>query len=114
MIKPHVLKNLKEINTLKLRREALEKEAAELWKERDWKKQGKISVLHGKMNTTQHRITYLFNLRGVKQALFVTDIDEAHEIIHEGRDICWDYNRAINGEKGCSLCRGVCKAGRVL
>jgi hypothetical protein len=112
-MKPHVLKNLKEINELKKKRQNLEREAAAIWVEDGWNH--RISVLHGKMNSTQNRITYLFNLKGVQKALWVTDREEATKIIHDGVDYCWDYNKAINGEKGCSLCTTKCiKTGETL
>lgn len=111
MIKPHILKNLKEINTLKLKREALEKEAGKLWKDsgRDWKTQNKISVLHGKMNSTQHRITYLFNLKGVNKVLWGAERLEVNKIIFEGVDRCWSYDKAVRGEEGCEWCEYKCE-----
>jgi len=109
MIKPHVLKNLQELNTLQRKKEALEREAVELWRQmkadekKGWKIHGKIMTLHGKMNTASHRITYLFNLKGVQQAIWVTAKGVASDIIYEGVDPCWDYNDAINN-RPCDWC----------
>lgn len=110
MIEPKTLAKLQEINRLKLERERLEKEAAELWKMKSTGGRSyKISTLHTKMNRLSSRITYLFNLKAVANAIWNTDRKEAHAIIYKDVDSCWDYDIAVNGGTGCSWCDGVCR-----